>query len=167
MEVLLIVPVILLFLFVVIVGVDRKPATTHLSVPEKKEPVEKETLKNVSEPVISFVKFLKENPENFLMKLESCIALRFREYDYKFKLIDKANRKVYKYTIVSDSKHYPNYLEFSTDSVGFLTYEENKYLLEAHLWGVEYIRDKKKEEYDAKVAIEREEYKKIYCKGGR
>lgn len=162
MEALLIIPVILLFLFIVIAGVDRKPATTRPSIPERREPVEEETLKNVSEPVISFVKFLKENPENFLVRKECRLAVRNLEYDTTYKLIDKANRKVYNYTIRESCLSVHDRL--STSSVSFLSLDEREYLLEAHKWGMEYIRNKLEEERNAKTVMEREEYKKIYCK---
>lgn len=163
MEALLIIPVILLFLFIVIAGVDRKPATTRPSIPERREPVEEEeTLKNVSEPVISFVKFLKENPENFLVRKECRLAVRNLEYDTTYKLIDKANRKVYNYTIRESCLSVHDRL--STSSVSFLSSDERKYLLEAHKWGMGYIKNKLEEERNAKTAMEREEYKKIYCK---
>lgn len=139
-------------------GKRRKP---HLpEAPAPKNVLEETPKKDISEPVISFVNFLKENPENFLLKRQEW------EYVYcgfikKFKLIDKVNRKTYTYSITTDNLH-ASWL--STRSVNFLTDDEREYLLEAHKWGMEYLEAKEEVKRKALALAEREEYKKIYCK---
>lgn len=143
-------------------GKRHKP---HLPrAPAPKHVLEETPKKDISEPVISFVKFLKENPENFLLKWEETLAVRYMEWDYRFKLVDKANKKVYKYTVVREGSRYSGSLRFHVDSVGFLTEEERTYLLDAHLWGLKYIEEKEEAKRKARDLAEREEYKKIYCK---
>lgn len=130
------------------------------NLPLAPEPKREECPKDISEPVISFIKFLKENPENFLLKRQKWEPARYGITE-KFKLIDKANRKSYTYSITTDGS-LSAYL--STRSVNFLTEEENNYLLEAHRWGMEYIEKKEEVGQKLKAFAERVEYKKIYCK---
>lgn len=138
-------------------GKRHKP---HL--PEALENVLEETpKKDISEPVISFVKFLKENPENFLLKRQGIKSMGDVILS-EFKLIDKVNRKTYTYSLTSIVG---GSLYLSTGSVNFLTEDEDNYLLEAHRWGMKYIETKEEVKRKARAFAEREEYKKIYCKG--
>lgn len=140
---------------------NGKRCKPHLpEAPAPKHVLEETPKKDISEPVISFVKFLKENPENFLLKdqgLRTMGDVILRE----FKLIDKVNRKTYTYsvtTIVGGSPY------LSTRSVNFLTGDEHNCLLEAHEWGMKYIEAKEEVKRKTRDLAEREEYKKIYCK---
>lgn len=139
-------------------GKRNKP---HLpKAPAPKDVLEETPKKDISEPIISFVKFLKENPENFLLKRQGLKSMGDVILS-EFKLIDKVNRKTYTYsltTIVGGS------LYLSTGSVNFLTEDEDNYLLEAHRWGMKYIEAKEEVKRKARDLAEREEYKKIYCK---
>lgn len=140
---------------------NEKRYKPHLPEAPAPENVTEETPeKDISEPVISFVNFLKENPENFLLKRQGLKSMGDVILS-EFKLIDKVNRKTYTYsltTIVGGS------LYLSARSVNFLTEDENNYLLEAHEWGMKYIEAKEEVERKARDLAEREEYKKIYCK---
>lgn len=160
----IIIALAIVFAILLAILVDQgngKRGKPHLpEAPAPKHVSEETPKKDISEPVTSFVKFLKENPENFLLKRQEW------EYGYcgfikKFKLIDKVNRKTYTYFITTDSLH-ATWL--STRSVNFLTDDEREYLLEVHKWGMEYIEAKEEVKRKARDLAEREEYKKIYCK---
>lgn len=112
---------------------------------------EKPTIKGVSEPVISFVKFVKEHPENFLLKRTDC-----RTMIDEYKLVDKRNRKVYKFMV---NRVRPDWLlDFfhGSELKGCLTVEERYYLantLKEELENVEQTR----------VNIIRKKYMDLYC----
>lgn len=139
-------------------GKAGKPHLPEAPAPENV--LEETPKKDISEPVISFVKFLKENPENFLLKRERIEYKGYYSIEV-FKLIDKINRKTYTYFVTTDT-NYSAWL--STRSINFLTEDEDNYLLEAHRWGMKYIEAKEEVKRKAKAFAEREEYKKIYCK---
>lgn len=141
---------------------NGKRSKPHLpKAPAPKHVLEETPKKDISEPVISFVKFLKENPESFYLKRHALVH-RICGYEKHYTLFDIKNRKKYKYYICVNLDSVENLL-FST-SVSFLTRKEREYLLEAHEWGMRYIEAKEEVKRKARDLAEREEYKKIYCK---
>lgn len=130
---------------------------------EEKEEKPVSTPVGVSEPVLSFVKLLREEPENFLWERER------KGYGFDvYKLIDKKNRKVYKYrvdhTYIVPSHEVSTYEVCSVDGIFFLTRQELHYLSSEHRFALE--REAEREEYERKerVAKQRQDYINIYCK---
>lgn len=103
--------------------------------------------KNIGEPVISFVKLLEEQPENFLWK--RVIKKPWSATRVWYKLFDKKNKKMYSYYVSED---FLNIREIS-----FLKQEECQYLLEVHNRGAKRVLQARKD-------AERQQYIDIYCK---
>lgn len=115
--------------------------------------------RGVGEPVLSFVKLLEEQPENFLWKMDHpkwwgvSGVLRYR-------LFDKKNRKMYRYGVMrgSSTDYLINY------DISFLTWQERQYLLKIHWQRYNaWLKDIERESQITKEA-QRQQYIDIYCK---
>lgn len=103
----------------------------------------------VKEPVLSFVQYVKDNPNNFVCKQV------FNRAHNAWKLIDRKNRVVYKFGIVSGM-----IVVYNSDVCSFLNLDEKMYLYSKLFkpWQDGVIET---EEKDA-----RQKYIDIYCKEG-
>lgn len=111
--------------------------------------------KNIGEPVISFVKLLEEQPENFLWKRD--IKKPWSPIRTWYKLFDKKNKKMYSYYVCGD---FLNIREIS-----FLTHEECQYLFKVHKRRVDNWTQDVKKKIQEQKNTERQQYIDIYCKG--
>lgn len=135
-----------------------KDVWEETKIPQQPDTAPSINKEGVGEPVISFVKFLEEQPENFLWK--PVFGKRRLVCTTEYKLIDKKNKKVYLYEIYSGV-----YMrKLTLRNIPFLTDHECKYLLAVHdRWYLDWMLDIQRINQTKKQEM-RQQYIDIYCK---
>ena len=146
--------------------IDGHSKDITLELFEEKESVktsDENNLYAISEPVISFVRAVREHPEQFKIKRVSRNIDRLpnHKHFHYFKLADVRNRKVYLFYV--NSIGIPTNL--GVRNISFLNFTEKQYILKNL-----FVPWLEKRELDILEAMrikgerERQEYMKIYCK---
>lgn len=128
-------------------------------IPQYPEDTPNTIERGVGEPVISFVKLLEEQPENFLWNMD-----RPKRWGVsgvlRYRLFDKKNRKMYRYGVMLGSS--TDYL--ITYDISFLTRQERQYLLKIHWQRYNaWLKDTERE-LQVREEAQRQQYIDIYCK---